>query len=101
MDRLFHHHERHLDTDLIERIEASGAQGGNVSAPKKSRKPPRDGDTYRQNGSHDISRWRAPARVFLNHSFSGRVGLNRSDRWTRARSYAQAREMSPSTEQVR
>ena len=40
MDRMFRHHERRLDTDLIERIEANGPQGRKPPVAKKKKKEP-------------------------------------------------------------
>jgi len=73
--------------------------------PKKKTKTPRAAETYRQNGAQAIApqgRWRAPVKVFKDRGgYRGAILLNRADRWPRARSYAHAREISPSSEPVR
>ena len=72
--------------------------------PAKRRKTPRPANTYRQNGARSIvphGRWRADADVFKDRSFRGSITLNRSDLWPRAKTYAYAREISPSSEPVR
>jgi hypothetical protein len=76
-----------------------------IEQPKKKTKRPRPGETYRQNGAQKIApsgRWRAGPDVLKNRSFTrGHIGLNRSQNWPRAESYAHAREISPSREPVR
>lgn len=106
MDRLFHRHAlRHLDTDLIDRIDANGPQGRKPApAHKTTSKMPRDKETYRQNGANRPDRWRASARSFRGGPFAGSIHLNRSPRWQPYKhitSYALARELSPSLERVR
>lgn len=74
------------------------------SKPAKRRKTPRPANTYRQNGARSIAphgRWRAAPDIVKDRSFRGPITLNRSDRWPRAKTYAYAREISPSSEPVR
>lgn len=102
MDRLFRHHERRLDADLIERILANGPQGGIRKRSIKTAKAPRPADSYRQNNrSGPRGRWGASLDDFKDGSFRGRISLNRSWRWRPASSYAAARELSPSSQPVR
>lgn len=84
--------ERHVDWDLVERIEASGPI--KKSAPVKGFKEPREGHTYRQNG-------RVPKANVKARPFRGRIDLNRSGRWPHATSYVRAREIGPSSATVR
>jgi hypothetical protein len=75
-----------------------------IERPKKKTKTPRPAETYRQNHGQGIDpkgRWRAPVSAFRDGSHWGAITLNRSDRWPRAKSYAYAREISPSKEPVR
>lgn len=83
---------RKLDIDLINRIEASGRP----EKPKKSerKKKPRPFESYRQNG-------RRPKAPVMDGSYRGPIFLNRSQNWLRAKTYARAREISPSAEPVR
>lgn len=105
MDRLFHRHAlRHLDTDLINRIEANGPQGRKPAPAKPSAKPPRDASTYRglRRNADRIKGW--PSAIFAKSrplASSRFIPLNRSERWPRAKSYACARDISPSSEPVR
>jgi hypothetical protein len=76
----------------------------NTNQPKKKTKPPRPAETYRQNYGQGIDpkgRWRARVEVFKDGSNRDAITLNRSDKWPRAKSYAYAREISPSSEPVR
>lgn len=102
MDRLFHHHERHLDTYLIERILANGPQGGLKKKSIKTSRAPRPRSTYRQNSlGSNRGRWAADREAFKNGGHFGGFHLNRSQKWMAVRTYAQAREQSPSSQPVR
>lgn len=98
---------RKLDLDLIARMEASGRIERKQKA--KRGKPPRDASKYRdaRRNAQRGQVWRNSfsastiETVCLNGSFRGAVGLNRSSRWPRAKSYAHAREIGPSLEPVR
>jgi hypothetical protein len=77
---------------------------GTLEPAKKIKKPRRDAATYRgaRRNADRIKGW--PSATFaksrpLARSIS--IPLNRSDRWPRAKSYAHAREISPSSEPVR
>jgi hypothetical protein len=72
----------------------------------KPKKTPRPANTYRQNGARAIApngRWRARANIFKDGSFKGPILLNRSRLWwrDRAKTYAEAREASPSSRPLR
>lgn len=72
--------------------------------PKKKTKSPRPAETYRQHGGQGIDprgRWRSRPEVFKDGGDRWPISLNRSARWPRARSYAHAREIGPSSEPVR
>ncbi len=93
---------RKLDHDLIARIEASGRPEKPRRSTKK--KAPRAADSYRGARRNDdrVKGW--PSATFaksrpLAHPIF--IPLNRSDKWSRAKSYAYAREISPSAEPVR
>lgn len=93
---------RKLDLDLIARIEASGKPEKPKNAAR--RKQPRPYFTYRQNyrgTASSVDPWAAPKHVFKDGRNRSAITLNRSDRWPRAKSYAYAREISPSAEPVR
>lgn len=67
-------------------------------------KAPRKSETYRgaRRNADRIKGW--PDAAFAKSrppAPAGFIRLNRSRKWTRARSYEQAREMSPSVEFVR
>jgi hypothetical protein len=70
-----------------------------IATPKKT---PRPADSYRQNGrAPRTGRWGANPRVFKDRPYRGPISLNRSQNRRYARSYAHAREISPSAEVVR
>jgi len=93
---------RKLDSDLIARIEASGRP----EKPKKRPllRKPRNGESYR--GARRNAT-RATGAVMLRlgpepiESIAPAAYLNRSDKWRRAKTYAYAREIGPSSEPVR
>lgn len=98
---------RKLDLDLIARMEASGRIEKKQKA--KRGKPPRQASKYRgarrnaQRGQVWRNSFSDQQRQDVCHdgSFGGAIKLNRSRRWPRAKSYAHAREIGPSSEIVR
>jgi hypothetical protein len=95
---------RKLDGDLIERLLASGRIERKDAVKSKDRFP-RPAATYR------AARRNAVRKLGLNlmqrhapeviEEIAPAAYLNRSDRWPRAKTYAYAREIGPSTEPVR
>ena len=92
-----------LDLDLIARIEANGRP----QPPAKKKGPrhtPRNRESYRAFRRNEARRTGA---VMLRigeepiETIAPSAELNRSTNWVRARTYAYAREIGPSTELVR
>lgn len=90
--------ERHVDWDLTERILASGPI--KKQPVTKTKKQPRERAKYRGARRNEArgSVWRGAPRNYLGLPA---IGLNRSQHWKPAASYAHAREIGPSTEPVR
>lgn len=99
MDRLFHRHAlRHLDADLIERIEANGPQKREVKAKSDRKREPRAADTYRSAKRNEQRAQGWPVADVLKDrplAKGRRVPLNRSQNWKFAASYAEARSNAP------
>jgi hypothetical protein len=82
--------ERHLDLDLIARMEA-----GNVFEPKpvKRQKPPRKADSYRGARRNEALRgavrgvWSASIKTPTGATYHAPVRLNRSSNWPRIKRY--------------
>lgn len=101
--------ERKLDLDLVSRIKARADGTLYVSRPDAAKpikkiKPPRQGRSYRgaRRNFDRIKGW--PDATFAKSRPLARsinIPLNRSDKWPRAKSYAYAREIGPSSEPVR
>ena len=89
---------RHLDHDLIARIEASGRPEQPKRAARK--KTPRLGWTYRGARRNEARKTGAVMRRAGPEPIETMLPmplLNRSDKWPRAKTYAYAREISPSS----
>lgn len=100
MDRLFHRHaKRHLDEMLINSILENGPQKkANNKSPRNQE--PRLGHTYRgarrnfaRLNNEDMERRGAAATKAMFAPSA--TTLNRSQNWKYAKTYAQARAMSP------
>lgn len=92
--------------DLIARIEASG-RPEKAKLPVRKRKP-RNAQSYR-GARHNATRPTGAVMVrlggeegvIIDGSYGGSIELNRSQNWSRCKSYAYAREIGPSSEMLR